>query len=73
MTYWATEIAQAQIARKAQAIYDVFDTATESIDIKDGEVLSMVLMEVINQCQSGQGYIFAADLFCIAKKLREMP
>lgn len=73
MTDWVTQAGRAQIAKKAQAIYDVFDNATETIDMKDGALLEAVLMEVINQMQSGQGFIFAADLFCVAKKLSEMP
>jgi len=68
MTTWVTRAAQQQIARKTQAILDVFHSA----DIKDEQLLSKVIMEVINQCQSGQGYIFSADLFCIAKKLLEV-
>jgi hypothetical protein len=66
MTDWVSKAGQFKIAAKAQAIWDVNDQATDRLDVTDGRVLQMILLEVINQCQNGQGFISAPELNLIA-------
>ena len=69
---WVQKASRKQITKKAQAIYDVFDQATDLVDIKDGEVLRLVLMEVINQLQDGLGLISAPNLFLVAQSITKL-
>jgi len=73
MVNWVSKAGQVKIKAKAQAIYDAFDKATEIIDLKDGQVLQFTLLEVLNQCQNGQGFISAPELHLIIERLAEMP
>lgn len=69
---WVQKAGRAQIDKKAKAIYDSFDEATNRLDIKDGEVLRFVLMEVINQLQQSPAIISVPDLFLIANRIAEL-
>ena len=69
---WVQKASRKQIIKKAQAIYDAFDQATDIHDLKDGEVLRLVLMEVINQLQNGLGLISAPDLYLVAQFITKL-
>lgn len=69
---WVQKAGRDQIKKKAQAIYNAFDEATDRLDIKDGEVLRFVLMEVINQLQEGTGLIPAPTLYLVAQCISEL-
>lgn len=71
-TNWVREAGRAHIRAKAQAIYDAYDAATDRLDVLDGETLKLTLMEVINQCQNGQGFISCAELLLVAECLGSM-
>jgi hypothetical protein len=71
-TDWVRKAGHAHIKAKAQAIYDANDAATSRLDVLDGESLRLTLMEVINQCQDGRGFISSAELFLVAECLGTM-
>lgn len=68
---WVLKAGKARISQKAQAIYAAFDAATDRLDLKDGEVLRLVLMETINQLQDGRGMIPAPLLRMVADRISE--
>ena len=69
---WVQKAGRDQIKKKAQDIYNAFDEATDQFDIKDGEVLRLVLMEVINQLQESPGVIQAPTLYLVAQCIAEL-
>ena len=69
---WVQKAGQDQIKKKAQAIYNTFDEATDRLDIKDGQALRLVLMETINQLQESPGVIQAPILYLVAQCIAEL-
>ena len=69
---WVQKAGRDQIKKKAQAIYNIFDEATDQLDIKDGEVLRLILMETINQLQESPGIIQAPILYLVAQCIAEL-
>lgn len=75
MTDWVTKAAKAQIKRKAEAISDAACTLADLLnrDVSQNEMIAAALREVINQCQTSQGFVFVPDLLCIIKYLEQHP
>lgn len=71
MDSWVTRAARENVKRKADAISDAACTLADLLnrEVSQDEMIAAALREAINQCQTGQGYIFAADLLSIAKHL----
>lgn len=66
---WVRKAGRERLARMAKAIYDAHDEATDRLDIRDGEVIRLTLMEAINQLQNGQGMIPAPLLERVATEI----
>lgn len=65
---WVQRAGRAKLKAKAQAVMD-------AVHGQDAEpyplIVAAALRETINQCQNGQGFISAADLYRIAEFLEE--